>query len=168
MSRRSLSILIAGIAALSALLPAGREARAEQVGSFSKTRDLNFGAFVAGAGIGTVVVSPTGERTQSGVILLNLSSATSAAFSAMVVTIGNNNKGNLKSVSFSLPSSIQLTNGSSSMTVDTFVSSPVAGARSPISLGATVTVSVGATLRVSPNQPSGNYSGSFTVIADFQ
>jgi hypothetical protein len=170
MPRRSLSILIAGIAALSALLlPAGREAHAEQAGSLGKTRDLNFGAFVPGTGIGTIVLSPAGARTPNGVVLLNSSAATSAAFSATVVAINGNNKGNLKSVGFSLPSSIQLTNGSgSSMTVDTFVSSPAAGVRSTIGLGSTVTVSVGATLRVSPNQPSGVYSGSFSVIADFQ
>jgi hypothetical protein len=55
------------------------------------------------------------------------------------------------------------------MTVDTFVSSPAAGTPVAIALGsAAVVVSVGATLRVAPNQPAGQYSGSFNVNADFQ
>jgi hypothetical protein len=166
MSRRYLPLLIAGIAAM--LLPAGREARADQVGNFVKTRDLTFGQIIAGPG-GSVTVSPGGVRTATGVIALNLPAATSAAFSATVVTVGNSNKGNIKTVIVSLPSSIQLTSGSNKMTVDTFVSSPVAGARSAVGLGSPpVTVSVGATLRVAPNQPPGKYSGSFTVTADFQ
>ena len=168
MSRRFLSILIAGIAALSALLLAGREAHAQQAGSLAKTRDLSFGAFVAGTG-GAVVLSPSGVRTSTGgVILMNLPAPSSATFSATVIKTGTSNKGNFKTVSFSLPSSIQLTSGGNVMTVDTFVSSPAAGTLSAIALGSTVNVTVGATLRVAANQRPGNYSGSFSVIADFQ
>jgi hypothetical protein len=74
----------------------------------------------------------------------------------------------LRNVIVTLPANgtVRLTSGRNSMAVGTFVSSPAAGASSSIS--STPTVSVGATLTAAPDQPSGTYSGSFTVIANFQ
>jgi len=161
MPRCSRSLLIAGIASLSALLlPAGREACAQQV-TLTNTRGLDFGRIVA-SGLGTVVVSPDGGRPQAiGVIVLNGGSPGPATFSVS----GNAGK---KSVMITFPTpSIQLTSGSNSMTVDTFVSSPAAGKLiSPASAAATV--SVGATLHVKANQAPGAYSGTFSLTVNFQ
>jgi hypothetical protein len=165
MPRRSRFVLIAGIAALSAvLLFAARDTCAQQVGTLTNTRGLDFGKFVAGTG-GTVVMSPAGVRSRTaGVILLNSPSANSASF-----TVGTSGSGKpLKTVTFSLPSNtdVRLTSGSNSMAVTTFVSSPAAGISNNMS--STRTVTVGATLQVGANQAPGNYSGSFSLIANFQ
>jgi hypothetical protein len=165
MSGRSRPILIAGIASMSAmLLLAGREACAQQVGTLTNTRSLDFGKFVAGTG-GTVVVGTGGARSGTGgVILLNSPSAGAASFA-----VGTSGGGKpLKTVTFSLPSdsAVRLTSGSNSMAVTAFVSSPPAGSAN--SINSTPTVSVGATLHVAANQPAGTYSGSFSLIANFQ
>lgn len=171
MVRRSRSSAGAGSISLSAplllvLLTAGREACAQQVGTLSNTRGLDFGQFVAGTG-GTVVLSPGGLRSRTGgVILLNSPSAGAATFAVGVT--GSPKGAKLKAVIVTLPANgtVRLTSGSNSMAVDSFVSSPAAGLSS--SLSTTPTVSVGATLTAAANQPPGTYSGSFTVIANFQ
>jgi hypothetical protein len=166
MSGRSRPIDIAGSAALSAmLLLAGREACAQQVGTLTTTGNLDFGRFVAGAG-GTVIMSPAGGKPTGtgGVIVLNSPSAGAATFS-----VGKSGSGKpLKTVVFSLPSNtdVRLTSGSNSMAVTNFVSSPAAGVSNSVTT--TTAVSVGATLNVGANQPPGTYSGSFTLIANFQ
>ena len=165
MSGRSRPIRIAGIASMSAvLLFAGREVCAQQVGTLTNTRGLDFGRFVAGTG-GTVVISPAGARSRTGgVILLNSPSANSASF-----TVGVSGGGKpIKTVTFSLPSdtAVRLTSGSNSMAVTTFVSSPAAGIANNIST--TRTVTVGATLQVGANQAPGVYSGSLSLIANYQ
>jgi hypothetical protein len=164
MSGRSRPIFIAGIVSMSALLFAGREACAQQVGTLTNSRGLDFGRFVAAAG-GTVVISPAGARSATGgVILLTSPSAASASFA-----VGKTGGGKpLKTVTFSLPADtdVVLTSGSNRMTVTTFVSSPAAGVSN--SASSTTTVSVGATLHVAANQAPGSYSGSFTLIANFQ
>jgi hypothetical protein len=162
MLRRSRLILVAGIAALPALfLPAGREARAQQI-NLSNTRGLDFGRFVAGTG-GTVVIGPTGARSKTGgVILLNSPSAGQSTF-----TVSKSGGGNNKAVIISLPAngSVRLSSGSNSMAVGTFTNSP-ASLTSVTTTG--TTLSVGATLTVAANQPPGAYSGSFPLIVNFQ
>lgn len=165
MSGRSRPIRIAGIALMSAvLLFAGCEVCAQQVGTLTNTRGLDFGRFVAGTG-GTVVISPAGARSRTGgVILVNSPSANSASF-----TVGTSGSGKpVKTVTFTLPSNtdVRLTSGSNSMAVTTFVSSPAAGISNNMS--STPTITVGATLQVGANQAPGNYSGSFSLIANFQ
>lgn len=163
MSRRVRLILSAGIAALPALwLSAGREACAQQI-NLSNTRGLDFGSFVAGNG-GTVTVSPSGARSQSGgVILLNSPSAGQATF----IVSKSSNSGNNKSIIISLPAdgSTQLTSASSSMAVNAFVSSPPT--LTTVTTAGT-TLSIGATLTVAANQAPGSYSGSFPLIVNFQ
>jgi hypothetical protein len=163
MPRRSRPILVAGIASLLALLmPAGREACAQQI-ILSNTRGLDFGRFVAASG-GTVIVSPTGGRTRTGgVILLNSPTANPATF----IVSKSSNGGANKAVIITLPAngSTRLTSGSNSMAVDAFVTSP-ATLTNVTTTG--TTLSVGATLTVAVNQPPGNYSGSFPLTVNFQ
>lgn len=130
----------------------------------TNTRSLDFGRFVAGTG-GTVVVSAAGARSRTGgVILLNSPSANSASFA--VDKSGGGKP--LKTVIFTLPSdtAVRLTSGSNSMAVTTFASSPAAGISN--NLTTTTTITVGATLQVGVNQAPGNYSGSFSLIANYQ
>jgi hypothetical protein len=160
MSRRSRSILIAGIASLSALLlPAGREACAQQV-TLTNTAGLNFGRIVV-LGTGTVVVSPAGGTPQTtGVILLKSGTPSPARF-----TVGGN--AGKKSVLITFQNtSIQLSGPGDTMTVDTFVSSPAANQLVAPSTAANV--SVGATLRVKATQKAGTYSGTFALIVNYQ
>src|SRR5437763_15650696 len=137
MSGRSRPILNAGIAAMSALLLfAGREACAQQVGTLTNTRGLDFGRFVAATG-GTVVISTTGARTRTGGVIL-LTSATAGAAS---FAVGKSGRGKtLKTVIFTLPTDtdVVLTSGANRMSVTTFVSSPAAGGSNTLSQTPTV------------------------------
>lgn len=163
MPRRSRPILVAGIASLSALLiPAGREACAQQV-NLSNTRGLDFGRFVAASG-GTVIVSPTAGRSRTGaVILLNSPTANPATFTASKSSNGSTNK----AIVLSLPAngSTRLTSGSNSMAVDAFTCSP---ATLTVLTTTGTTLTVGATLTVAANQAPGSYSGSFSLIVNYQ
>ena len=160
--RRS-PFLAAGVASLAALLlPAGREACAQQI-NMSNTRGLDFGRFVAGTG-GTVVISPTGLRSRTGgVILLNSPAAGQATFTVSK----SSNGGAGKAVIISLPAngSVRLTSGSNSMAVGTFGNSPAS--LTSVTMTGT-TLSVGATLTVAANQAPGNYSASCPLTINFQ
>lgn len=163
-ARRSRPVLIAGLAVLSALgLPPAREACAQQV-VLSNIRGLDFGRFVAGGG-GTVTISSTGLRSRSGaVVLLNSPSAGQAAF-AVAKSGGDGGANNVVVISLPANGSIRLTSGTGSMPVGDFVNSPATLVAVPDS---GTTLSIGATLTVAPNQPRGNYSGSFPLIVNFQ
>jgi hypothetical protein len=156
MSRRSRFILIA------LLLTAGREACAQTI-TLTNTRGLDFGRFVANTG-GTVIVPTTGAPSATlGVILLNSPTIGPAQFSLSRSKTG----GTIKSVSITLPAngSVQLTSGSNSMAVNSFVCSPATLATITTT---PTTLTVGATLTVAANQPAGSYSGSFPLIVNFQ
>ena len=148
---------------LLALSLAASGASAQQV-MISNTRGLDFGRFVAGSG-GAVVISPTGVRSRTGaVVLLNSPAASQANFS---VARSSNGGGN-KAVIISLPGNgqIRLNSGGNSMAVNSFTSSPSGLLTSVPVSGAPL--AVGATLTVAPNQAPGAYSGSFSVIVNFQ
>lgn len=150
-------------ALLLVLLLAASGAGAQQV-MIANTRGLDFGRFVAGSG-GAVAISPTGVRSRTGaVVLLNSPGVSQASFT---VSKSSNGGGN-KAVIISLPGNgqIRLSSGSNSMAVNSFVSSPSNG-MSSVSVSGTP-LAVGATLTVAPNQAPGAYSGSFSVIVNFQ
>lgn len=152
MFRRAAAILLASLATA--------PLHAQQI-SLTPTRNLDFGRFVAGAG-GTVAVDVSGARSKSGaVILLYSPNAGQAQFSL------SGKGGNGKGVSISLPAdgSTLLTSGSATMAVNAFIASP--SSLNSMPAGGT-TLSVGATLSVAPNQAPGTYSGSFSVIVNYQ
>jgi hypothetical protein len=156
---------------LAAFAAAGLVARAAcaQQATLANTRGLDFGRFVAGAG-GTVSVDPSGLRSHTGgVILLNGGSPGPAQF-----TLGSNANGGAngkgganKAVVISLPpdGSVRLASGAAGMAVNAFVSAP--DALLAIPAGGTQ-LSIGATLSVAAGQPPGKYSGSFSVIVNYQ
>lgn len=148
------------MAAAGLLSIAGADA-ASQV--LNNNRSLDFGRFVAGSG-GVVTVAPSGLRSGAGgVVLLNSPTAGAASF---LVTTSDRQPSN-QAVIISLPpdGSIRLSSGTSSMPVNAFVSSPAVILTLP---AGGQPLAVGATMTVAPNQPSGNYSGSFPLIVNFQ
>jgi hypothetical protein len=129
----------------------------------NNTRSLDFGRFVAASG-GAVTVAPSGQRSGTGGVVL-LSSPAAGAANFLVTT--SDRQASSQAVVISLPAdgSIRLSNGNSSMPVNAFVASPSMLLTLPA--GGQV-LAVGATMTVAPNQPSGNYSGSFPLIVNFQ
>lgn len=126
--------------------------------SITTAADLYFGKVVAGASLGTVVMSTGGVRSATGgVVLGNASGAAAASFSVT----GENSA----TYSITLPSSITVTAGANNMTVDTFTSNP--SGTGTLSGAGAQTVAVGATLRVAANQASGSYTGTFDVTVAY-
>lgn len=159
--RRTLPHLTASAIVLAVLFAAG-PAHAQQI-VLSNTRGLDFGRFVANTG-GTVVISPTGVRSRTGgVVLLNSPTAGQAGFNVGKSSNGSNNK----AVIISLPvnGSTRLSSGANSMAVSSFVNAPASIVTVP---NGGTTLSVGATLTVAPNQPPGDYSGTFSLTVNFQ
>jgi hypothetical protein len=144
------------------LVLAARDTLAQQV-VLNNIRGLDFGRFVAGSG-GTVVLSPAGLRSRTGgVVLLNSPSTGQAAFNVGRTSSDDENR----AVIITLPDNgaTRLTSGADSMAVGDFVNTPTALLSIPD--GGT-TLSVGATLTVAPNQAPGNYSGTFSLIVNYQ
>lgn len=131
----------------------------------STTRSLDFGRFVAGSG-GTIILSPSGLRSRTGgVVLLNSPNAGQAAFSASRST-REPGATSATAVIISVPANgaTHLSSGTNSMAVGDFVTPDAL-----LSVGnGGAALAVGATLTVAPNQPPGNYSGSFSLIVNHQ
>lgn len=124
----------------------------------SNTQALSFGRFVAGAG--SVTISPSGARsTTGGVLALGSDPGQAAQF----LITGDPNA----TVSIGLPSNgtVSLSNGSQSMPVNNFTSSPASTA--VLAGGGSQVLNVGATLQVSAGQGAGAYSGSFSITIDY-
>ncbi|HXH37963.1 MAG TPA: DUF4402 domain-containing protein [Thermoanaerobaculia bacterium] len=125
--------------------------------AITKNTDLNFGTIISGPA-GTVVVAPNGVETASGATTVNPNPSVSAA---QFTVTGQPST----AYSISLPTSISITNGAQSMTVDTFTSNPTPGGL--LSAGGSQSLQVGATLNVLANQAVGNYAGTFSVTVAY-
>ena len=129
--------------------------------TLTKTADMNFGDVIAGATLGTVVLTAAASPARSvtgGTELGNSTSVSSATF-----TVGGEGS---STYSITLPSSdVTITSGENNMTVNTFTSSP--SSTGTLS-GGTQTLYVGATLNVGASQASGSdYTGSFNVTVAY-
>ena len=123
--------------------------------------NMNFGNITAGSTLGTVVLSTTGTRTKTGGVTLPAIIGTVSVASFLVT-------GDLSSTyAISLPTSYTITNGSYSMTVNAFVSSP-SGTGTLSGVGQQ-TLNVGATLNIGANQVGGNYTNAtgFNVTVNY-
>ena len=126
--------------------------------SLSNTASLGFGEAFIGSTLGTVVVTPAGARSATGGVTLGSSgSAGGASFTVTGVP--------LLTYSITLPSSATLAAGGSTITVNSFTSSPSGSGSLP--LGGSQVLRVGATLRVGANQTPGSYSGTFSVTVAY-
>lgn len=132
--------------------------------SISNIRSLAFGTFAPGEG-GTVTVMPNGVRQKAGdVTLISIgSAATSAAF-----LVSDSEPVNAtRAYNISLPQEGQISNSISGATIAImdFYSDPAYQGR--LTNGAQI-IRVGATLRVAPQLPPGQYSGTFNVTVIYQ
>jgi spore coat protein U-like protein len=135
--------------------------------SLTSAQGLSFGSFVASNG-GTISVSPTGVRSQTGTVgLITLRSNSSAA--QISLSGGPSNA----IFSLGLPAdgvaALELVGGSggrgTAMPLSKFVSS--LGPSPTLTSSGTQQFSVGATLQVQPNQPVGDYSATINVTVQF-
>lgn len=132
----------------------------------SKSADLSFGKFAAGAG-GTLTVGTSGLRASGGVLPTADGGASTAAI--LVVSGG---KGATFSVRHGGSTALSRTAGPDTMTLTTF--SDLGGANESTgtatsgTLGAgTQSIYIGGTLNVAPNQAVGNYAGEVSVTVDY-
>ena len=140
--------------------------------SFIKDDDLEFGFLVRGTTAGTVVMAPDNTRTATGGVTLAPGRNRPSRFAGFGATG--------QQVQISVAANIitiNRTGGGGSMTVDTFRigSAPtwqnITTAPRTFTIGSSTGVfnfALGATLRVAANQAPGFYSGTFTVILNYQ
>ncbi|MEM1035713.1 MAG: DUF4402 domain-containing protein [Pseudomonadota bacterium] len=104
----------------------------------------------------TVIVSATGAKTCGAELTCLTTDHTAAAF--------NVTGEDARTYTISLPSSVQISNGSQNMDVDNFTGSKASGT---LTSGAD-SFTVGGTLDVGANQAAGEYTGTFTVTVEYQ
>lgn len=127
------------------------------------TQSLSFGKFVATSG-GSVTIAPAGFRTATGgVEVLNANTGNPAEF----VVSDNDPLNASQAYILTLPAdgTVSLTNGIASMAVSNFTSDP---ADTGMLTAGSQTIRVGATLSVQPGQAPGAYSGTFSIIINYQ
>jgi len=148
----------------SALLAFLATAQTGHCQGITKTADLGFGAMVPYSG-GTVEITPLGDRSATGGVLL-VPGFSGSIHAATFTVSGPSNS----TYSITLPEdgTVTLSDGANhSMALDTFTSSPTgSGTVSGASPG-TQTLRVGATLHVGSPQAAGQYSGSYEIIIAF-
>lgn len=145
------------LAAHLGLAPSGLRA---QIASIALTRngDLSFGQIVTGVSSGTVVITPSGSRSATGGAMLGNGAAASVAS----FTVSGEP---LATFAVTLPSSITISNGSQTMTIDAFTSTP--SGTGTLDASGSETLTLGATLQLGASQASGAYAGSFSVRVDY-
>lgn len=122
------------------------------------TQPLAFGTFVAGTG--SLTVGPNGARTASGgVVPLSVDPGQAAQFSV------TGDASTTYVVSLPADGVVTLNNGSYSTRVNRFVSNPEGSGL--LSGGGSQTLNVGATMEITAELPAGTYSGSFSVIVEY-
>jgi Domain of unknown function (DUF4402) len=156
-------LLLAGAAPIHAQAPrtGASASAAAQICQPVATRnlaDLNFGALVASANPGRVVLGREGGRSASGGVAL----ASGAGVSSATFQVTGEPSATF---SLSLPASVLITSGGNRMTVGDFTTGGAIQRLDPKGL---LTLAVGATLGVNANQPAGLYAGSFTLTVAYQ
>jgi hypothetical protein len=134
--------------------------------SITETSSLHFGTMAVLAGTpGTCVLSTQGARTQSGGV--NLSVQAPSASNAAYNVAGAVNT----TYAITLPSTINVTSGASSMTISSLLartaSAGTDGLTGTLSASGTDDFTVGGTLNVSAGQVTGVYTGTFDVTVAY-
>jgi Domain of unknown function (DUF4402) len=126
--------------------------------SIVKTVDMNFGNVAVSATVsGTAVLAPAGTRTTGGSGGVTLPATTGTVTAATFTVSGQASY----TYAITLPGSCTITDGSHTMNVNAFTSTP--SATGTLSTGGTQTLTVGATLNVSAAQASGVYTNATGV-----
>jgi hypothetical protein len=124
----------------------------------ASSQPLSFGKFVAANG--SVTISPGGARVASGgIVLLQTGPGQAAQF----VVSGNADV--TYAVTLPADGTVSISNGGSSVSVNGFASSPATTGL--LSSGGTQLLNVGARLDVTAGLPAGAYSGTFSVVVDY-
>lgn len=134
-----------------------------------KATDMNFGNVASSAALGTVTLAPGGGRGIAGGVTLPAVTGTVTA-----ATFNVSGEPNL-TYSITLPAGVTtIASAGNTMTVDTWLSNPVAATGGTLSAGGAQLLQVGATLHVGANQAAGSYlssnaggSGNFTVTVNY-
>jgi hypothetical protein len=136
---------------------ANASARVVAAITLTKTADLNFGDVVAGASLGTVVMTPAGVRSATGGTTLgNGGTAAAAAFNVGGVA--------LATYAITLPAGpIVISFGANNMNVTAFTGSKATGTLT----GGADSFTVGATLNVAASQVAGSYTATFPVSVNY-
>jgi hypothetical protein len=148
------AIVFTGSQALAASATGSASATIAQPIAVSETTSLNFGTVTTSASAGTAVVSTASGLTTTGGVAAFGGTPSAAAYS--VTGEGSS------AFTVSLPTTATISSGANTMTVDTFTHN--AGAALS---GGSATFNVGATLNVGANQPSGAYTGTYTVTVNY-
>ena len=128
--------------------------------SIEETQGMNFGTFLSPHVASTITLSPSGSYTSTGSVTFVDNTLTPGEFT--VTGVGN------RQVSITLPASTTLSNGTQTMTADTFISTPAGSfTLSGTGTGQTQSVNVGSTLHINSNQRAGNYTGTYPVIVSY-
>jgi hypothetical protein len=123
-----------------------------------KNVDMNFGnVAVSSTTSGTVVLSTSGSRTVGGSGGVTLPAILGTISAADFTVSGQPSY----TYTITLPGTVTIYNGSSSMTINAFTSNP--SSTGLISSGGTQDLSVGATLNVTAAQLSGSYTNASAV-----
>jgi Domain of unknown function (DUF4402) len=140
--------------------------------TFITDQNLDFGSVLPSTTAGTVVIAPTGARTQTGGIILVGTSAVPARFAGLGAS-GQQVQVSMGSNSYSLP---RVGGGAPALTMDTFIvgSTPTAQLTTNpqvFFIGSATGIfnfPVGATLRIGANQPAGVYQTTFSITLVYQ
>ena len=120
---------------------------------------LVFGTFSAGSG-GTITVNTSGSCSAGGGVILVIADCIAAEFTVT----GDPSLTYL--IELPADNFATLSGPGSDMTITGLVSDP-AGANGLLSVGGSQNLSVGGTLNIGSNQAAGSYSGSFSVIVNY-
>ena len=164
--------LISAIPAVAVDAPAASAATINSSIQIYRVTDLNFGTIVPSAVTGTVTLAPSSSYSSTGgILLVSGTPRTAAAFWAY----GQLNR----SFAITMPlqaSPIIITNGTQTMTVDTFIADTSEATNNPGATGGVLNymgmysmcpIHIGAKLYVSPNQAVGIYTGTFNVTVAY-
>ncbi len=126
-----------------------------------ETELLNFGKIIPEASGGSVVISPNGERTASGSILLM-----DETYSAGRFTVAGVPSSLVSIILPQTPQRLILSNGNSEITVDAFTSDVPVGGQVVRQLDGKTEISIGATLLIGNglSNPAGYYTGTYEVV----
>jgi Domain of unknown function (DUF4402) len=140
--------------------------------SFITDQNLDFGSMLPSTGAGTVVVPPTGARTQTGGVTLLGGTAVPARFAGLGAS-GQQVQVSMGANSYAVP---RVGGGAPAMTMDTFIigSTPTAVLTTNprvFFIGSATGIfnfPIGATLHMAANQPAGVYQTTFSVTLIYQ
>ena len=127
--------------------------------AINNTAALDFGSF-SHAAAGTVTIDTAGTRGSSGGVTLIGSGGAAATFDVAGTASS--------AYSITLPASSTITDGTDTMTINTYVSNPDAGTGGTLDGAGAGTIAVGATLVVAGTEGAGAYTGTFDVTVDYQ